>query len=76
MRDKSRSIVLIVFLGISAMAVLMLTWLRPMSGSERVLNTFIGSVVLSITLVRALVLKSQNARTDDKHPAVEVKGRG
>jgi len=77
MGDKSLSIFLIVLFGISSIVILMLTWLRAMPESERILNTFIGSVGLSVALIRALLLKFPNVRTDSKHPVTgaEVKGK-
>ena len=77
MGDKSLSIFLIVLFGISGIVILMLTWLRAMPESERILNTFIGSVGLSVALIRALLLKFPNVRTDSKHPVTEdeVKGK-
>jgi len=68
MADKSLNIFLILLFGISAIAVLMLTWLWPITGAERVLNTLVGSVGLSVALVRTLMLKSPNVRRDDKQP--------
>jgi len=38
MKDKSLSIFLIVLFGMSGIAILLLTWLRPMPESERILE--------------------------------------
>ena len=76
MRDKSLSIFLIVLFGMSGIAILLLTWLRPMPESERILNTFIGSVGLCVALATTLLLKSPRVRRDDRQPAVEVEVKG
>ena len=77
MRDKSLSIFLIVLFGMSGIAILLLTWLRQIPESERILNTFIGSVGLCVALANTLLLKSPRVRRDDKQPVVgvEVKGK-
>ena len=62
MRDKSLSIFLMVVFGISGRAVLMLAWLQPMPGAERILSTFICSVGLIVAFSRAALIKS--SRTD------------
>jgi len=76
MGDKSLSIFLIVLFGMSGIAILLLTWLRAMPESERVLNTFIGSVGLSVALANTLLLKSPRVRRDDKQSTVEVEVKG
>jgi len=76
MKDKSLSIFLIVLFGMSGIAILLLTWLRPMPESERILDTFIGSVGLCVALANTLLLKSPNVGRDDKQPVVEVEARG
>ena len=76
MKDKSLSIFLIVLFGMSGIAILLLTWLRPMPESERILDTFIGSVGLCVALANTLLLKSPRVRRDDKQPVVEVEVRG
>lgn len=58
MRDKSLSIFLMVVFGISGGAVLILTWLQPMPGAERIMSTFIGSVGLGVAFSRAVLIKS------------------
>ena len=70
MRDKSLDIFLMVLFGISGAAILMLAWLRPMPGAERILSTFIGSVGLLVAFSRALLLKS--ARTGAGQVLVEA----
>ena len=70
MRDKSLDIFLMVLFGISGAAILMLAWLRPMSGADRILSTFIGSVGLLVALTRALLLRS--ARTETGQVLVEA----
>ncbi|MFC1990883.1 hypothetical protein ACFLU9_01870 [Chloroflexota bacterium] len=73
MRDKSLSIFLMVVFGISGGAVLMLAWLQPMPGTERILSTFIGSVGLGVAFSRAVFIKSSGtdvmveAEVEDEH---------
>ena len=76
MKDKSLSIFLIVLFGMSGIAILLLTWLRPMPESERILDTFIGSVGLCVALANTLLLKSPIVRRDDKQSTVEVEVKG
>ena len=72
MEDKSLSIFLTVVFGIAGAVVLMLAWLRPMPESDRVLTVIVGSAGLIIALVRALLLKSLQARTGTEQVTVEV----
>ncbi len=57
MIDKSLDKFLMVFFGISGIAILMLVWLRPTPESERIVATFIGSVGLFVGLFRATALQ-------------------
>ena len=72
MVDKSLSIFLTVLFGVAGAVVLMLAWLRPMPESDRVLTVIVGSVGLIIALVRAMLLKSLQARTGTEQVTVEV----
>ena len=76
MRDKSLGIFLMVLFGISGIAILMLAWLQPMPASERILTTFVGSTGLFVALVRALMLKSPQAKTDGEQVLVKVEFEG
>jgi len=63
--DKSMSIFLVVFFGISGAVITTMAWLQPMPVSERILVTLIGSVGLVVALVRGLMIRSP-AKTDVK----------
>ena len=76
MRDKPLGIFLMVLFGISGIAILMLAWLQPMLASERILTTFVGSIGLFVALVRALMLKSPQAKTDGEQVLVKVEFEG
>ena len=64
MKDKSLNITLISIFGISGIAMLMLAWLQPMLGSERIMAFFIGSIGLLVALIRTLMLKTQRIQTE------------
>ena len=70
-KDKSLSIFLVVLFAIAGVAILVLTWLQPMSGTERVLSTLIGSTGLMMATGRGMTLKS--AKTGTHAEAVPVK---
>jgi len=53
MRDKSLGILLMVIFGLSGVAILLLAWLQPMAGSERILATLAGSVGLLLASLKA-----------------------
>ncbi len=76
MRDKSLSIFLIVLFGMSSITILMLTWLRQMPESERMLATFIGSIGLFVVFIRALMLRSLHTRAESGQLAVEIEVEG
>ena len=75
MRDKSLDIFLMVLFGISGAAILMLAWLRPMPGADRILSTFIGSVGLFVAFTRALLLKSSRTETERVLVKAEVEDK-
>ena len=72
MRDKSLDIFLIVFFGVSGMAILTLAWLRPMVVPERILTTFIGSAGFFVAVIRALCLRSPQGGTNTEPVLVGV----
>ena len=63
--DKSMSIFLVVFFGISGAVITIMAWLQPMPVSERILVTFVGSVGLLVELVWGLMIRLP-AKTDAK----------
>jgi len=72
MGDKSLGILLMVLFGISSITILVLAWLWPMSGLERILTTFIGVSGLLVALSRIPLLKSVRAKTDVGQVMVQV----
>ncbi len=75
MRDESLTIFLMVIFGISGAAILALTWLRPMPGTERILPTFMGLAGLLVAFIRALSLKSARAEAGHVLVMAEVKDK-
>ena len=71
-KDKSLDILLMVLFGISSITILVLAWLWPMSGLERILTTFIGVLGLLVALSRVSLLKSAKAKTDVSQVMVQV----
>ncbi len=53
MRDKSLNILLMVLFGMTGVAIILLTWLRPMSGSERIVDTVVGSLGVVVAIIGA-----------------------
>ena len=72
MRDKSLGILLMVLFGISGITVLVLAWLWPMPGLERILTTFIGTFGLGVALSRVPLLKSAKPRADAEQVIIKV----
>ena len=72
MGDKSLGILLMVLFGISSITILVLAWLWPMPGLERVLATFIGVFGLLVALSRVPLLKSAKAGKDAGQGMVQV----
>ena len=72
MRDKSLGILLMVLFGISGITVLVLAWLWPMPGTERILTTFIGAFGLCVALSRMPLLKSAKPRADAEQVIIKV----
>ena len=75
MKDKSLGIFLMAIFGLVGIAILVLAWLWPMSASERVMATFIGSTGIFVALTRALLLRSTKTGTDDERVTVAVEAR-
>jgi len=71
-RDKSLSILLVVLFGISGVAILVLTWLQPMPGMERVLSTLIGSTGLLVATSRGMMLRSAKAVANAESVPVKI----
>ena len=72
MKDKSLSIFLTVLFGISGVAILALTWLQPMPGTERVLSTLIGSTGLLVATGWGMLLRSAKAGANAESVPVKV----
>jgi len=72
MGDKSLGILLMVLFGISSITILVLAWLWPMSGLERILTTFIGVSGLLVALSRIPLLKSVRVKADVGQVMVQV----
>jgi hypothetical protein len=70
--DKSLSILLMVLFGISGTLVLILTWMQPMPGGERVFDTVIGAIGLAVALSRIPMLKSSDTGKVTEKIPVEV----
>ena len=71
-RDKSLSIFLVVLFAISGVAILVLTWLQPMPGTERALSTLIGSTGLLVAMGRGKLLRSAKAGANAESVPVKV----
>ena len=72
MKDKSLSIFLTVLFGMSGVAILALTWLQPMPGTERVLSTLIGSTGLLVATGWGMLLRSAKAGASTESVPVKV----
>ena len=71
MIDRTLDIFLMVIFGTGGIVVLTLAWIQPISLSERILTTSVGSAGLLWVLIRLLLLRSVST----KIPAeVEVDG--
>ena len=62
-KDKSLDIILMALFGIGGIAILIIAWMQPMLTSERILNTFIGSIGILWVLIRMLIRRSIRTRT-------------
>ena len=74
-RDRALSLILMVLFGISGTFILVLTWLQPMPGMERVLSTLLGAIGLGVALSRIPLLRFPEAGTETGKAPVEVKAR-
>ncbi len=70
--DRAFNIFLIVFFGMAGIAVLILTWTRPMPVSERILATFAGAIGLLVALIWMRVFSSVRIRTGAEPVPVEA----
>jgi len=70
--DKSLGILLMVLFGISSITILVLAWLWPMPGLERILTIFIGVFGLLVALSRVPLLKSAKSGTDAEQAMAKV----
>ena len=70
--DRAFDIFLIVFFSIAGIAVLILTWTRPMLVSERILATSAGAIGVLVALIWVRVLSSMRTRTGDEPILVET----
>ena len=75
MRDKSLGILLMSLFGIAGVTILMLAWLQPMPGLERILTTFIGVFGLCVALSRVPLLKSAKPRADAEQVILKVEAQ-
>ena len=57
MRDKSMSLFVIFFFGVSGLALVALAWFQPAAVSDKIAATLAGAVGLAVALVRALTLR-------------------
>ena len=71
-RDKSLSIFLVVLFAISGVAILVLTWLQPMPGTERVLSTLIGLAGLLVAMGWGKLLRPAKAGANAESVPVRV----
>ncbi|MFQ5996935.1 MAG: hypothetical protein ACE5KP_04855 [Dehalococcoidales bacterium] len=72
MRDKSLGILLMVLFGIAGITVLLLAWLWPMPGSERIMTTFVGVFGLGVALSQVASVKSAKPRADTEQVMIKV----
>ncbi len=72
--DKGLSIFLAVLFGLSGIAILALTWLRPMGGVERVLSTGIGAggTFISLSRMRHVRSNAEAPKAKSEESPIEV----
>lgn len=70
--DRAFNIFLIVFFGMAGIAVLILTWTRPMPVSERILATSAGAIGLLVALIWMSVFNYVRTRTVAEPVPVEA----
>lgn len=76
--DRTLRNVLLVILPLGGIIILTFTWLRPMSGVERMLNTFIGAASILVILLRLAFLRilPQNRGAEPVVVKVEIADKG
>jgi hypothetical protein len=57
--DNSLRKIMTGLFGISGIGIVLLAWLRPMSGSERILSTIIGLIGLSVAIGLSMLVKNK-----------------
>ena len=72
MKDKSLNIPLLTLFGIGGIAILAMTWTRPMATSEWVISTLIGFAGPLWVSLRIL-LKSLKTSSEEKSVMVNIK---
>ena len=73
MGDKGLDIFLIVLFGISGITILVLAWTQPVSLSERILTTAVGSVGIIWALIKTLTLVSLLGKIDPHRNMRDIK---
>ena len=63
MRDRDFDMFLEVLFGVGGITILIFTWIQPMPVSERIFNTFIGSIGILWAIIRVPLLR---AKLEDK----------
>ena len=71
-KDKSLSIFLVALFAISGVAILVLTWLQPMSWIERVVSTLIGLTGLLVAMGWGIMLRPAKAGVSTESVPVKV----
>lgn len=62
--DRSLQKFLITLFGVGGIVILLVSWLRPMPGLERIISTLIGGMGLIGVLIWTLVLWSNRAKVN------------
>ena len=70
--DKALNMIVAVFFGIAGLAVLILTWIRPIPVSERILATSAGAIGLLAALIWMFAFNSVRTRPDAEPVPVEA----
>jgi hypothetical protein len=75
MKDRSLSLFLIFFFGLTGLAVVLVAWLQPGLASDRIAATVAGSVGLVVSLARAFTLRQPEDEAGQEHATVEVEAK-
>ena len=59
MRDRNFDMFLEVLFGVGGVTILIFTWVQAMPVSERILDTFIGSIGILWAVIRVPLLRAQ-----------------